>query len=216
MTNKLVKLWRNNRSFLLFIALMMVFRSAVADWNSVPTGSMKPTIIEGDRIWVNKLAYDIRVPFTHISLLNLAAPKRGDIIVFDSKVSGKRLVKRVIGIPGDEVTLVNNALFINGEKISYQDIKSNRNAIDKLENLLGVEHAIRIHKNGSPLSSFPPIKVPDNAYLAMGDNRDNSADSRVIGFVPRNEIIGKSSSVVMSLNYDNYYIPRSDRFFQSL
>src|SRR5690606_17182877 len=78
--NRLNKLWRDNRSLVIFLLLMLLFRSAVADWNEVPTGSMKPTIIEGDRILVNKLAYDLRVPFTHISLLKLADPQRGDII----------------------------------------------------------------------------------------------------------------------------------------
>lgn len=82
-----LKAWKENKSFLLFIALMFVFRSAVADWNEVPTGSMKPTIVEGDRILVNKLAYDIRVPFTHIPLLKISDPARGDIIIFDSKAS---------------------------------------------------------------------------------------------------------------------------------
>src|SRR5690606_29012522 len=118
--NRLNKLWRDNRSLVIFLLLMLIFRSAVADWNEVPTGSMKPTIIEGDRILVNKLAYDLRVPFTHISLLKLADPQRGDIIIFDSQASDKRLVKRVIGIPGDTVELVDNVLHINGEQLVYE------------------------------------------------------------------------------------------------
>src|SRR6187402_3582202 len=92
-------IWKENKSFFIFVVLMLVFRSALADWNTVPTGSMKPTILEGDRIAVNKLAYDLRVPFTAISLLKLADPERGDIVVFESKASAKRLVKRVIGLP---------------------------------------------------------------------------------------------------------------------
>lgn len=90
MRNFVGKLLRENRSLLLFILLMSVFRSAVADWNTVPTGSMKPTIVEGDRILVDKAAYDIRLPFTHISLVKLADPQRGDIIVFDSAAAGKK------------------------------------------------------------------------------------------------------------------------------
>lgn len=212
----LVATWRDNKGFILFIVLMLMFRSAIADWNEVPTGSMKPTIIEGDRILVNKMAYDIRVPFTHLSLLKLADPMRGDIIVFDSKVSEKRLVKRVAGIPGDTVEMQNNVLFVNGVKLNYEVAIKSALTEDRLENLLGVKHSVRVKKQGGRLSSFPPVTVPENHYLALGDNRDNSADSRVIGFVPRNEIVGRSKSVVLSLNYNNYRIPRSDRFFQSL
>lgn len=207
---------RENKSFLLFIMLMFVFRSAVADWNEVPTGSMKPTILEGDRILVNKMAYDIRVPFTHLSLFKISDPARGDIIIFDSEVSDKRLVKRVAGIPGDIVELKNNTLYINGERLTYRNIHSTDFTTDKLENLLGVKHLVKVKNNGSPLSNFPPIKVPSNHYLALGDNRDNSADSRVFGFVPREEIVGRSKSVILSLNYENYYIPRSERFFHTL
>ncbi len=83
MHNVLIKLWREYRGFALFVILMIIFRSALADWNTVPTGSMKPTIVEGDRIFVNKLAYDLRVPLTHISIYKFGDPKRGDIVVFD-------------------------------------------------------------------------------------------------------------------------------------
>lgn len=216
MKTRLATLWKNNRSLFLFISLMLVFRSAFADWNTVPTGSMKPTILEGDRILVNKMAYDLRVPFTHMSLLKLADPARGDIIIFDSVVSDTKLVKRVIGIPGDVVELRDNELIINGKALTYQDISSNAGAIDQTEDLLGQPHMIRVNRFGSEVSSFQPVTVPDDTYLALGDNRDNSADSRMIGFVPRAEIVGRTRSVVMSFNYDNYYIPRGDRFFKTL
>jgi signal peptidase I len=210
------KLWKENKSFLLFLALMFVFRSSVADWNTVPTGSMKPTILEGDRILVNKLAYDVHLPFTHVSLFKIADPERGDIIVFDSKASGHRLVKRVIGVPGDRIALEDNVLTINGEQIAYEVIDSSGSTVDKLEDLLGVDHRIRVSTGGSRLSSFQAVIVPADYYLALGDNRDNSADSRVIGFIPRHEMIGRTERVVLSLNYENYYIPRKDRFFQRL
>lgn len=216
MKETLVKLWKENRSLIIFLALMFIFRSAVADWNEVPTGSMKPTIIEGDRILVNKMAYDIRVPFTHISLLKLADPERGDIVVFDSAVSDKRLVKRVIGLPGDVVAMRNNTLSINGQILGYEYLSHSAGAAYKTEHLPDMKHVVRLVDGGSLLSNFPPIKVPDGHYLALGDNRDESADSRVIGFVPRDEIVGRSKSVVLSLNYDNYYIPRAGRFFHDL
>ena len=216
MKKRMHLLWKNNRSLIIFISLMLVFRSAFADWNTVPTGSMKPTILEGDRILVNRMAYDLRIPFTHISLHKIADPARGDIIIFDSEVTGDKMVKRVIGIPGDVVEMRNNELIINGERLSYADLSTTGVMEDKTEDLLGIEHMIRVHRQGSQLSSFAPVTVPEGVYLALGDNRDNSSDSRVIGFVPRDEIVGRSRSVVMSFNYDNYYIPRSDRFFKSI
>ncbi len=216
--SKLVELWRTNKSFVLFLLLMFTFRSVFADWNTVPTGSMIPTILEGDRILVNKMAYDIRVPFTHISLHKVADPAPGDIIVFDSEVSGKRMVKRVVAVPGDLVAMTDNQLTINGRALQYDPLTENvsANTIDQIEHLSGVEHLVRLSKSGSMLASFRPVLVPVGQYLAMGDNRDNSADSRVIGFIPRDEIVGRSNSVVLSFNYDNYYIPRKDRFLLDL
>lgn len=228
----IVNTFKEHRSFVLLICLMFMFRSAFADWNTVPTGSMQPTIIEGDRITVNKLAYDISLPFTNTSLYQLANPKRGDIIVFNSEAAGLRLVKRVIGIPGDTLKLERNRLTINGKTLSYTEAEAktvttpttqtpnntnNTNySVTLHEDLLGTHHRIKVSKTGSPLSSFKTIKVPANTYLALGDNRDNSSDSRVIGFIPRKEIIGKSTHIVMSLNYDNFLIPRKGRFFKKL
>jgi len=221
----LARAWAENKSLLVFISLMFVFRSAIADWNEVPTGSMKPTIIEGDRILVNKMAYDLRVPFTHVSLYKRADPERGDIIVFDSEAAGKRLVKRVVGMPGDSVAMRNNTLLINnvpvvaelsGVRASSDGDNSNDEKAELVEDLLGVEHRIWIKNEGSVLSSFAPTIVPPGFYLALGDNRDNSADSRVIGLVPRSEIVGRTRSLVISLNYDNYFLPRASRYLQVL
>lgn len=216
MLKTLIKLLKDNRGFFVFLLLMSVFRSGIADWNVVPSASMKPTIIEGDRILVNKLAYDLQVPFLYYSVKKLGDPLRGDVIVFDSKAADLRLVKRVVGIPGDEVEMVNNVLYINGQALQYEVLDMDQNLIDKREDLLGVEHIVRLHREGSRLSSFGRTQVPDGFYLALGDNRDNSSDSRVIGFVPRHEIIGRAKRVVMSTNYDHYYLPRSDRFWKTL
>jgi len=217
MKKMLLKLWKENKSLLVFISLMLVFRSAIADWNDVPTGSMKPTIVEGDRIFINKMAYDIRVPFTHISLVRLAEPQANDIIIFDSVASDKRLVKRVIGVPGDKVSMKNNHLFINGQAITYE---AKERGItyhhESNETINGQSHTIRLNNVSSQLANFNAVTVPTDRYLVLGDNRDNSADSRVIGFVPRNEIIGRSSKVAFSLDYDNYYLPRKERFFHQL
>lgn len=216
MIRSLTKILKENRGFFVFLLLMSVLRSGVADWNVVPSGSMKPTIVEGDRILVNKLAYDVQVPFLYYSLWKLADPARGDIIVFDSKAAGLRLVKRVAGIPGDLVKMEDNVLYINGQALQYELLEADSGQIDERENLLGIEHTVRLHPNGSRLSSFGEVKVPEGFYLALGDNRDNSSDSRVIGFVPRHEIIGRAKTVVMSVDYENYYLPRNDRFWKTL
>src|SRR6266705_2882380 len=97
-------------------------RPLLADWSDVPTGSMKPTIVEGDRVYVNKLAYDLKVPFTTWHIAEWSSPKRGDIVVFFSPHDGKRLVKRVVGLPGDTLELRKNGLILNGESVEYKPI----------------------------------------------------------------------------------------------
>src|SRR2546421_1934904 len=103
-----------------FLAMLLVISSPpspFADWNDVPTGSMKPTIEEGDRVVVNKLAYDLKVPFTTIEIWKWDDPKRGDIVVLFSPVDGTRLVKRVVAIPGDTISMTNNQLFVNNKPV---------------------------------------------------------------------------------------------------
>lgn len=210
------RLWQENKAWVLFIVLMVGFRSSLADWNAVPTGSMKPTILEGDRLWVDKLAYDIKLPLIGVSVKRLSDPQRGDIVVFDSKAAGKRLIKRVIGVPGDVVEMQANVLTINGEKAAYTFLRTQSDHLFFREDVAGISHIVEISRRTSPFSSFSPIKVPRDMYLVLGDNRDNSADFRVHGLVPRKEMVGRSQYVVMSLNYDHYYIPRSHRFFEKL
>ena len=215
--NKLKRFWKDNRQLVVFIVLMSVFRSAVADWYTVPTGSMQPTIKEGDRIVVNKMAYDLRVPFSQTSIVRTGEPERGEIIVFESEAAQNRLIKRVIGLPGDEVSLKNEVLFINGEKLSYQVTTQDEEQLFANETINDFTHKIRIEKNGNDqFSNFNTVIVPEDHYLVMGDNRRNSADSRAYGFVPRSELKGKATSVAFSLDYDDYYIPRSDRFATDL
>ena len=218
---KVSRMLKENKSLLLFVSLMLVFRSAVADWNDVPTGSMKPTIVEGDRILINKMAYDLRLPFSQYSLVNIAEPLRNDIVIFESEAAEKRLVKRVIGVPGDTVSLHKNKLLINNKPANYKLISEHDNFILSEEHITGQSHLIRTQlKPGDSrnyqLESFQPTTIPEGFYLVMGDNRDNSADSRVIGLVPRTEIIGRSTMVAFSLNYDNYLMPRSERFLKSI
>jgi signal peptidase I len=111
--------WRNYRGTLLFLLLLLGFRSAWADWVTVPTGSMNPTILEGDRLLVDKHVFGLRIPFTHVHLTAGQNPRRGDIVVFDSPVDGTSLVKRVIGVPGDVVALEGDRLTVNGQPARY-------------------------------------------------------------------------------------------------
>jgi signal peptidase I len=116
---KAIRVWREwVRPLAVILIACGSFRSAVADWNDVPTGSMNPTIVPGDRIFVNKMAYGLRVPFTSWRMLDFAEPERGDIAVFFSPDENIRMVKRVIGLPGDRIEMRNNHLIINGESVA--------------------------------------------------------------------------------------------------
>lgn len=208
---------------LLLIALaIFAGRSILADWNIVPSGSMKPTILEGDAIFVDKLAYDLKVPFTTLHLARWADPRRGDIVVFYAPHNDMRMVKRVIGLPGDTVAMINNRLFINGQAVAYEPVAATASTgisageLDRsrlAEEWLGdIRHRVMFKPGEDLHNTFPPITVPPGQYLLLGDNRDNSADSRYFGFVPRERILGKATRVLMSLDSDHLFRPRLERF----
>lgn len=211
---------RDYKGTILFIVLMTFFRGAIADWNHVPTGSMKPTIVEGDRILINRMAYDIKVPLTGVSVWRLADPERGDIVVFDSEAAGMRMVKRVIGLPGDRVAMRDNRIYVNNRPIPYQSVaqcSSRSEGYEAYSEKLGrIDHCLQLSGELQKFSSFGPVVVPVDHYLVLGDNRDNSADSRVYGFIPRGEIIGRTRQVAWSLDPDHFYRPRYQRFFSGL
>jgi signal peptidase I len=221
-----VRAWREWLRSIVFIVLAVTaFRSAVADWNDVPTGSMKPTILEGDRIVVNKLAYDLKFPYTRWQLARWGDPGRGDIVVLTSPADGKRLVKRVIGLPGDSIAMVRNRLVVNGEPVSYSPLGPELTAhfepqgADKVvaaERLGDTPHAMMITRGARSLRSFAPIQVPPGEYFLMGDNRDESFDSRHFGLVDRDQIVGRALAVAGSVDPDHYFWPRWDRFFTGL
>lgn len=166
------------------------FKSAIADWHDVPTGSMLPSIEPGDRIVVNKLAYDIKVPFTTWTIAEWSEPERFDVIVFYDE-EGTRLVKRVIGLPGETIELRRNRLFVNGEPAEYSDDA-------KLKEVLNEQsHLIQIHGNGIK-TSFGPILVPERTVFVLGDNRNNSLDSRWFGAVSFQQITGRAEYVAFS------------------
>jgi signal peptidase I len=216
MREMLRTLWAENRSLIVFLVLMGLFRSSFADWNDVPSGSMEPTIVPGDRILVDKLAYDLRAPLLGTRLATFADPERGDIVIFLSEAADKRLVKRVIGLPGDLVALRNNRLWLNNEAVAWVDTAPGADALELTELLPGAPHRMRVQRRPSRRASFDAVRVPEGHYLVLGDNRDDSADSRVIGFVPREEIVGRGSRVVLSLDHDDHYLPRRDRWLMRL
>ena len=203
--------------FAIIAGILGTFRSAIADWNIVPSGSMNPTIIEGDRIFVNKLAYGLRVPFTTWYVGHWAEPARGDIVIFRSPADGERLVKRVAAVPGDTVELIDNQLFINGQRAIYRCPPSAPlyGPVVGTEQTAGGIHPLLLTPGARSRRNFGPVTVPPGHCFVLGDNRDNSADSRYIGFVPHDYITGRSSSVILSLD-PNTYALRWDRTFTAL
>jgi signal peptidase I len=203
---------------LLVTALVLgSFRSAVADWNDVPSGSMRPTVLEGERVFVNRVAYDLKVPFTTWRLAQWADPTRGDIVVCYSPHDGKRLLKRVVGIPGDRIEMKDNQLIVNGATAVYRDTATaDGDSAVLRETVFQREHLVEVASPGSSASTFGPVVVPLERYLVMGDNRDNSFDSRFFGFVPRSQILGRATRIVASVDPARSFRPRFERFMKAL
>jgi signal peptidase I len=223
----LCRLWKEWRIPLFFIVFVVIpVKSSLADWNWVPTGSMNPTILEGDLIYVNKIAYDLRIPLTMHRLAKWSDPERGDIVICFSPEDGVRLVKRVIGLPGDTIEMKNNTLFLNGEPVvytkigrDYTELLSGKRRVEcvlAIEDLDGVAHSVMSIPAIEAMRSFGPVKVPQGSYYVMGDNRDSSRDSRYFGFVDRESIIGQAKGVIGSFDITDKYQPRFGRFFESL
>lgn len=176
---------------------------------------------------MNKLAYDLKIPYTTMHIAEWSNPQRGDIVVFYSPEDGTRLVKRVVGLPGDRIAMHRNQLIINGELLKYSPIgnlvsqgalqeKNNRMAFAEHLTANHEPHPVQLSPQMIAIRSFSPFTVPDHSYFMMGDNRDNSADSRYFGPVERKLIVGQATSVVISLDINNGYNPRWDRFFTRL
>jgi len=221
------RLWKEWRIPLFFIVFVVIpVKSSLADWNWVPTGSMNPTILEGDLIFVNKIAYDLRIPLTMHRLAKWSDPERGDIVICFSPEDGIRLVKRVIGLPGDTIKMKNNTLFLNGEPVDYTKIgrdytellfgKRRVECVLEIEDLDGVTHTVMSIPLIEAMRSFGPVTVPQGSYFVMGDNRDSSRDSRYFGFVDRESIVGQAKGVIGSFDITDKYQPRFKRFFESL
>ena len=217
----LIRLWRWARPVIVLIVVLSAMRSSLADWNDVPTGSMSPSILPGERVFVNKLAYDLKVPFTTWHIAEWAHPNCGDVVVFYCPQNGKRMVKRVIGLPGDRIELRDNRLLINGEPQAYRPEPVNPDSsadagdghIVAEESLKGRKHSIWLMPDIRSARWFGPVTVPQGQYFMMGDNRDNSRDSRWFGCVPRSQIVGRAVAVITSVDPSRLYRPRWRRFF---
>ena len=222
----MINLWKEWRVFIFIILAMGVFRSAVANWYLVPTGSMKPTILEGDYVLTDKTAYQLHIPFTDKVIASWAQPQRGDIVVFDSPRDGTRLVKRVVGLPGDSIEMRDNRLLINGQALDYQVGEqgiANTAWFDSPlplvvdEDLGGVHHPIAVRDSFNPYyQNFSEVKVPQGHYFMLGDNRDNSGDSRVFGMVAEHLIAGRARYIIVSLDWNGNYLPRNGRALSRL
>jgi len=219
--------WRQWRAtVILTVFVILPVKSSLADFNWVPTGSMNPTILEGDLIFVNKLAYDLRVPFTYYRLAQWSNPCRGDIVICFSPDDGTRLVKRVVGLPGDQISMINDQLFVNGQPAvqtpADQDLleglssKIRPHAAVATEQLGEVAHPVLSLRGLPAMRSFGPITVPAGQYFLMGDNRDNSRDSRYFGFVQRKAVVGKAVGIAGSLDFTDWFQPRLGRFLSPL
>jgi len=219
--------WRQWRATVFLVVFVILpVKSSLADFNWVPTGSMNPTILEGDLVFVNKVAYDLRIPFTLHRLAAWSAPQRGDIVICLAPDDGTRLVKRVVGLPGDEISMVHNRLFINGQPAAQtpadpdllKDLSSQTRDVSTvaMEQLGQVNHPVLARPGRPALRGFGPLTVPEGRYFVMGDNRDNSRDSRFFGFVPRKSIVGKAVGVVGSLDITDRFQPRFSRFLSPL
>lgn len=221
-----MRVWlRENRGLIVFVLCLGMFRTAIADWNPIPSGSMRPTILEGDVVLVNRLAYDFKVPLTDVSVKRLGEPQRGDIVTFSSPRDGTRLIKRLVGIPGDAIEMREEVLFVNGVAAAYTDLSIHSEpssfgqhveAARATETVAGSRRSVQFLRGVASRRTFGPLVVPQDQYFMLGDNRDNSEDSRFIGFVPRSMLIGRAERVALSSNILGNWMPRFERTAKSL
>jgi signal peptidase I len=178
---------------IVIVMVVLLIRAFVAQAYNIPSGSMKPTLLVGDFILVNKLVY------------RFSEPKRGDIVVFKYPIDPNiDFIKRIVALPGEEVEVRNNQVFINGKPLPLIEVgRGEENGVRKViyEEVLpeGIKHKVQFYED-FPFSKrdFGPVVVPPNHYFVMGDNRDNSEDSRYWGFLPRENIVGKAFVIYFS------------------
>lgn len=220
---------RENRGFLLFLLGFGLFRTAVADWNPIPSASMRPTLLEGDVVLVNRLAYDVKLPLTDVVLLPLDEPRRGDIVTLSSPAGGTRLIKRIVGLPGDRIAMQDGVLILNGQALGYTERRQVGEhlapgwpvqALRATEQLPGRPHTVQYLPGVTARRDFAERTVPTGEYFVLGDNRDNSEDSRYIGTVPREKLIGRAHHILVAADWlgeDGWRLaPRLERWLTAL
>ena len=204
--------------FLIAAVVALFIRQFVVEAFKIPSGSMIPTLDIGDHLLVNKFVYGPRIPFTDTRIFTWKEPKRGDIIVFKyPENEDKNFIKRVVGLPGDKIEIKNGRLFINDEPVSITPVEASDEKrggagypyYDKPklydEQLGTVKHEIQYLRDQSGYN-FGPKTVPADSVFVMGDNRDNSQDSRVWGFVRRNKILGRALIIYWSWDGDDRWV----------
>ena len=216
--SRAVLILKEIRQLALIALLLFTGRSVLADWYQVPTGSMIPTILEGDRVFVLKCAYQIRFPFTSVRLFRTGLPKRGDVVVIRNPDGGRvPLVKRVIGLPGDAIELRNERLFVNG-RVQKLRMRPAPPADDEparwvgTEELGGRRHPVQVLPERPAMRSFGPVRVPDDQVFLMGDNRDDSRDGRYFGPRPIADLLGRAEGIFWSWHPEIWKGPRLSRF----
>jgi signal peptidase I len=162
---------RANKGFLMFMLLFGVFRTAVADWNPIPSASMRPNLLEGDVVFVNRLAFDLKIPLTDVVVARLGEPSRGDVVTFASPTDGTRLIKRILAVPGDVIEMRDDRLIVNGAQASYAVAGITRepvhgqqlDAIHMDETVGGTRQRIQVLPQKEALRSFGPVRIPATA-----------------------------------------------------
>jgi signal peptidase I len=177
------------------LGLVLVLRSFLIEPFQIPSQSMVPTLKVGDFILVSKWTYGIRLPVLRTKIIEIDSPERGDVMVFFPPHEDRYFIKRVVGLPGDKIHVLNGVVFINGDKMTQTSVAEEANSprsVVMSENLAGVEHLMQKRTSPTRLSQNYSAVVPQGHYFMMGDNRDNSSDSRVWGPVPEDRIVGKA------------------------
>ena len=210
-----------SRSFFPIILIVLLVRSFVVEPFRIPSGSMMPTLLVGDFILVNKFAYGVRLPVLNSKVLDTGSPERGEIIVFRYPENPRvDYIKRVVGVPGDHIAYRSKVLYINGQRAEQRYLGSYlgegsgtvmTGARHLKEDLLGVEHDILVMPGRNVFGGDFEFVVPEGQYFAMGDNRDNSRDSRAWGTVPEKNLVGKAFLIWMSWDWDKDYFVSWDR-----
>ncbi len=188
------------RSLFPVILIVFVLRSFIVEPFRIPSGSMLPTLHLGDFILVNKAAYGLRLPIVYKKVIPIGSPDRGDVMVFRFPENTKiNFIKRVVGLPGDHIRVVGRILYINGQKIEQELVDGNHQTNDRNEyvsnryeeSLDNANHSILLRRGGRGSKGFDGV-VPKGHYFVLGDNRDNSRDSRYWGFVPEENLVGRA------------------------